>query len=317
MAKTYCNAESDLTDVFDRIDDYNSRFRLRQEFIVSAGNVYKQYGLGKIEQLYEDNELLTEVSAVASVDASGEWYYDSTNDLLYVQCSDDAAPSTHTMEKGVNWLTLKTRTRNEAMEILDSMLDARFPRPLPEARLYHTDSDYDIDIKKSCALITCHLFASRAGDNKIAEKLMKQVTNTDNNGIIDLHNSRKRVFSFEVDAEHLGHGAIEADSSNTGDGMIEIRGLFTGDTDEIWRVEMDLAGAVGTATFKYSRDKGSNWQKENQATDNEWINLESGISIRFFHRSGTFDNGDKWDVYFTSEKDREDIVYQTIKVHRA
>lgn len=317
MAKEYCNITTDLTDAFDRIEDYNVRHRLRDEFVVSAGSVYKQYGTGNVEQLYEDTEILALASGVGSVDASGEWFYDSGNDVLYVQCSDDAAPSTHTMEKAVDWEDLKTRTRNEAMEIVDSMLDARFPIPLPESRLFHTTGEYDIDIRRACALVTCFLLISRAGDKKIADNKMKQVTNGDGTGIIDLHNSGKRRFSFEVSPDELGHGNIEASSTNTGEGMIEIRGKFSGDTDEIWRVQMDLAGVVGTATFQYSRDKGSNWQKTSQATDNEWISLELGIQIRFFHRSGTFDLNDKWDIYFTSERDREDIVYHQIKVRRA
>ncbi len=321
MAKTYCDIESDLSDVFDKIESYNIKERLRQQFNLHSGSVYKQYSTGNIEKLYEDNVALAEVSAIASIDAVSKWFYDSPNDVLYLRASDSADPDTHTMERGFDWEAYKTRTRNEAMELLDSMLDRKFPRPLPEARLYHTSGDYDIDIKKSCALLTCHLITNRTGDKKIALSLMKQVTNIDEEGvgtgIVDLHNQGKRVFSFEVDPEQLGHGAIEADSTNTGEGFIEIRGLFAGDTDEIWRVEMDLGGAVGTATFKYSRDKGSTFQKENQATDNEWINLELGISIRFFARSGTFDSGDKWDIYFISEDDREDTVKPTIKIQRS
>jgi hypothetical protein len=316
MAKEYCNITTDLTDVNERFEDYNKRFRMRQEFSLHSGNIYKQYGTGEVEQLFQNAIILTEVSAVASIDAVSKWYYDATNDIIYVRCSDDADPDTHTMERGFDWETLKTRVRNEQMEVLDSMLDARFPIPLPESRLYHTTGQYDIDIKRSCALLVNNWFALRAKDFKSAEKFLKQVTNEDGTGIVDLHNSGKRRFSFEVSPDELGHGNIEANSSNTGAGFIEIRGLFSGDTDEIWRVEMDLAGAVGTATFKYSRDKGSTWQKEDQATDNEWISLELGIQIRFFHRSGMFALGDKWDIYFTSEQDREDIVYHQIKVQR-
>lgn len=320
MAKTYCNITTDLTDVFDRIESYNIKYRLRQDFVVHAGVVFKKYSTGNIEKLFENSVALTKVSSVASINAASKWFYDGTNDILYLRASDDADPDTHIMERGFDWLVYKTRIRNEAMELLDSMLDARFERPLREARLYHTDGDYDIDIKRSCALLTCFLVISRAGDKKIADRLYKQVSDIDENGvgtgIVDLHNQRLRVFSFEVDAEELGHGAVEAASANTGDGMIEIKGLFLGDNDEIWRFQIDTAGAVGTATYKYSKNKGTSFQKTLQVTSNEWITLESGIWVRFFHRSGTFASGDIWDVYFTSERNREDIVYPTIKIQR-
>jgi len=46
----------------------------------------------------EDGVRLTEVASEIAVNSSGEWYSDGA--YLYIQCSDDAAPSTHTIEAG-------------------------------------------------------------------------------------------------------------------------------------------------------------------------------------------------------------------------
>jgi hypothetical protein len=314
----YCNITTDLNDVFDRIEDYNQRTRLRQQFEQHSGNVYKQPGTGHVYGLFEDSVNMTEVSTSGDIDAAGKWAYDDTNDILYFRASDDVDPDTHVIEGTIDWKTFKTRMRDEAMAELDSMLDARFPRPLPESRGYHTTDNYDVDIKKSCALLTCARIVGRvAGDMKLAKKLMDQVTNDEGTGIVDLHNDGRRVFSWEVSPDELGHFEIEADSTNTGDGFIELKGLYDGLVDEIWQVEIDTAGATKTATYKFSRDNGATYEFTLKTTDDEWKSLASGISIRFQQRSGTFDDGDKWVVRVISESAREDIVSPTVRLERA
>lgn len=267
--------------------------------------------------LFEDGVALTNVSAIASVDANSEWHYDSANDKLYVQTSDGTDPDTKTMTSGLDWEDFKTRMRNEAMEILDSLLDPRFQRPLPESRNYHITDKYDIDIKRSTAIITVASIVSRvAGDNKLTEKLMARVTNTDRTGIIDLHNDRKRLFSWEISPDELGHFNIEAASANTSPGFLEIKGLYSGIIDESWRIVIDTGGVTGTATFKWSRDAGATFEKTLVLTNDRWVSLGLGLEIRFWDRDGSFVLNDLWDVYVITESNREDAVYPTIHLAR-
>lgn len=51
-------------------------------------------------QVYEDGSYLTRVTSKGSM-TSGTWYYDSGATRLYIQCTDDADPATHTIEAGV------------------------------------------------------------------------------------------------------------------------------------------------------------------------------------------------------------------------
>ena len=128
MAIEYCNLTSDLTNAYFDIEKYKG-YTVLSGFESHAGNVYKLEQSGHVEALFEDGTALTEVSTLVALDASSKWFYDETNDILYVNCSDDAAPSTHTMEKGVTWGTFKATARNDAQEMLEAWLRNDFVTP--------------------------------------------------------------------------------------------------------------------------------------------------------------------------------------------
>ena len=326
----YCNITTDLSDAYVQIEEYAStRFPLKDfEVYSTGGSIYRSQNTGRVEKLYEDGTALTSVSAIASIDAVSKYYYDSTNDVLYVRSSDSADPDTHEVEKGFDWNTLKTRARDKAQDEVDGMLDARFPRPIPQARQYHaTDYLYDIGLVKACALLTCANILSSYGDFDGAAALREQVSNSDELGIIDKYNNGKTRFSWETTPDELASYDIEQDASNSGDGFIELYGKYGGDEeiddrliawdleDEVWLIEIDGAGATGTATFKWSRNNGTSWNATTVKTDYEWISLASGIKIRFWDRDGEFDSGDKWRAYMKIER-REDIIQPNITVLR-
>lgn len=331
MAKpTYCNVTTDLTDVFQQIEEYAStRFPLKNfEIYSTGGSIYRAYNTGDVDKLYQDGLRLTEVSAVASVTSVSKWYYDSTNDILYMRSSDSADPDTHEIEKGIDWVTFKTRTRNKAQDEIDGMLDAKYPRPLPQMRQYHsTDHHFDIGIVKACALLTCANILKSFGAFDIGDKLMSEVSNNEKTGIVDKYNKGEMRLWFETTPDELGKWNIEADSSNVCEGFIELTGKYGGSDDiddvlidwdledETWLIQIDGAGATGTAKFKWSRDNGSNWEATLQTTNYEWISLSAGISVRFWDNAGTFTVGDKWRAYMHTDR-REDQVLPTTVVLR-
>lgn len=323
----YCNTTSDLRDAYAQIEEYAStRFPLKDFEVYSAGgSIYNVYNPGHVEKLFEDGVVLTSVSAIASINAASKFYYDSTNDILYVRVSDSADPDTHEMEKGFDWSTLKTTARNDAEDLIDGMLDARFPRPIPEARQYHGSRNFDFALVRATALTTCANILNQYGAFDIAEQLMRQVVDAENNsGIIDRYNDGRLRFSWDITPDELAHWNIEADSGNTGDGFIELAGKYGGSDDiddplqdwdledEVWKIEIDGAGACKTATFKWSRDNGVTWEDTTVTTDEEWISLDAGISIRFWDRAGEFDSGDKWVVFMQTERREEQVIPPTI-----
>jgi hypothetical protein len=329
--KKYCNLTTDITDVCRMIEEYAAQRFALKSFSLHSGSIYKSYGTGNPVHVYEDGVILTEVSSIPSIDGASKWYYDDTNDILYIHCSDDGDPDTHEIERGFDWVLTKTRARDNAQDEIDALLDARFPRPLPEARQYHTTNYYDAPLTRATALLVCSNLLDSFGDHERAQLYRNQVTNDNKTGIIDKYNSGQLRFSWEVtENEFAGHD-IEMDSSNTGDGFIELYGKFGGSgddnmdseyvseysvEDEVWLIEIDGAGGTGTATFKWSRDDGTTWKATTVETDYEWITLDAGISVRFWDRNGEFDEGDKWRCYMKSEP-RIEQFEQPVKVYRA
>ena len=83
----YCN-KTDLQNVYSNIEDFH---RLEQlEDFTASGDNYLKRDTGKIVLVLEDDTELTEATD-NNLD-TGEWYYDGTNDILYVRCSDDGDP---------------------------------------------------------------------------------------------------------------------------------------------------------------------------------------------------------------------------------
>jgi len=72
--------------------------KLVVEFTGGSGSVYRSAVAWTPTVVLEDGVRLTEVASEIAVNSSGEWYSDGA--YLYIQCSDDAAPSTHTIEAG-------------------------------------------------------------------------------------------------------------------------------------------------------------------------------------------------------------------------
>jgi len=326
-APTYCNVTTDLTDVFQQIEEYAStRFPLKNFELYSAGGtIYRTFNTGDVDKLYQDGIRLTEVSTIVSISAVSRWYYDATNDILYMRSSDSLDPDTHENEKGIDWLSFKTRMRNKAMDEIDGMLDAKFPRPIPEMRQYHsTDNNFDIGLVKACALLTCANILKSFGAIDAGDKLMSEVTNNEKTGIIDKYNKGEMRFWFETTPDELGKWNIEADSSNAGAGFIELTGRYGGSNDvddplmdwdledETWLIEIDGAGATGTSTFKWSRDNGTNYEFTLKATDYEWISLGAGVSIRFWDNASTFTSGDKWRAYMQTDRREDQVMPPTV-----
>jgi hypothetical protein len=71
---------------------------------LSGGASYTvYYATGYIanpQGVWEDNAWLEEVGTKAELSSTGTWWWDDPNDRVYIRCSDDANPSTHTMEIG-------------------------------------------------------------------------------------------------------------------------------------------------------------------------------------------------------------------------
>jgi len=73
---------------------------------------------------------------------------------------------------------------------------------------------------------------------------------------------------------------------------------FTGsDFPRTWIVQIDTAGGIGTATYKWSMNGGKDYEDTTVLTDEDWEELEDNVWIRWSpddQGSNAFTVGDKW-----------------------
>jgi hypothetical protein len=66
----------------------------------TPANVYRTPVSWRPYVVTQDSAQLTNVGSLASINAPGEWWYDSTTQLLHVRATDSANPTTHVIEVG-------------------------------------------------------------------------------------------------------------------------------------------------------------------------------------------------------------------------
>lgn len=314
---TYCNATTDLIRAYPRIDEFREYKTLRG-WVVHSGSVYKIGGTGYVSTLFENNLPLTAAANVGAISA-GKFYYDSDTDVLYVQATSGLpTASTNVYKSGEDWDVLKTWAIQNASREAESLLDARFPIPVPESPDGSTSARYDIDLARAVAKIACALIASRREPMRTEpEPNTAQMLYDEGRKILDEYNKAERRFSWEMSKDEIGGFTIRPESDNTGDGILQVRGGHKAWQDDFWRVKITVGGAVGTAKYQYSTDNGSTYNGTDITTSRLWQEISGALAgegvlsedlsfyIRFLDRSGTFDVNDEWQIEINSAQ-RED-----------
>ena len=312
---SYCNITTDLTDVCPDIGELREFKRLwKEEFYLSSGqtNTYEVRNVGQINQIFDDGEQLTVKTSIADVESNaGSWYYNADPDIVYIHAkgSDDLTTATITIEKGEDWDAYLTKERNNAMEEMDAYLCKLFIVPLlPRLIKIHSSNDHESIIRMCCAYLICrNVFRRRDPGNKDADKFDELAIGFNpeegkEKGIIAKLLDGELQLQDQITEREIGEvGRVIPYGSNLGTGYIRIVpkiSKYTGVAHEVWRLEIDAAGAEGTATWKLSYDKGANWDKELQVTfdtdnNDRRIHIGSGIYVVFW---GTFADGDYWDI---------------------
>ena len=326
----YCNLTTDLRDVFPKIEYYQG-MKIIEEFVSVSGQdkTYMATGAGYVEQVFDDGEQLTAKTSIADVQSNaGSYYYVADTDLLYIHAKDSddlTASSIPDIESGVDWDAFKIRMNYDAEEEIDSYMTRLYIVPLqPRLIKRHSSNDYESPIKLASAYLTCRNIVRRLSpDDKIAQSLEKIVFNAnledgEEKGIINKLLDGDMILQDQISPNEVGSvGNVDADSGNDGGGYIWVSGNYTGARYERWRLEIDTAGAPGTATYKLSYDTGANWDKTLQETFNADTNyrrmaVAKGIEIIFY---GTFVLEDKWDFELfpsTDKPDRQKISSSTL-----
>jgi len=323
----YCNINTDLTDVFDRIEDYKLNKVL--ETWVAHSDIYKKAGTGYVNLVLENDIQLTEKTSIATVEATvATFWYDADADILYLHTSTGAAPSGFRITGGSDWDTFKTGCRDDAMEWVDSAMNKRYPTPLqPRITKDHSANDYELPIRRATAALACHLIVSRKkpGDD-MSMSLLKIAFNSEPEddelkGILDQYMDGDIVRQDEVSAREASSFNYYPGSGNTTDepGLI-LEGSFTGINFQIWLITITTGGAPGTAIFKLSLDNGTTDTYTGLETlisgKDVYVDLSQGVRARF--PAATYVQTDTWQIESlpSGSSLQKHNVFETITVSR-
>lgn len=314
MPVTYCNINSDLKDVLSNVETYHRKTTLTG-FVLSSGSVYKLADTGYISMVLQDKIQLTAGSNTSP--SAGEFYYHEDTDTLYLHATGSVAPNTVTIQGAVDWDAYKTKCRNDAQEMLEGYLSSKFAVPfqkIPDPVVSYNSRDYDYWIRRATAILTCYLIVDRVNtDMNTADELLLKVDNPkDNNfdneqpeGIVQRILSGEITLRTQKTARLTGGWNVYDTLDSASTGVLELEGAYTGSYEEIWRVQIDTAGAPGTATYKFSGDGGTTFSETLQVTrtanDNQRVCLTDGVYARF---SGTFVLNDYFDIRLFPDSDR-------------
>jgi hypothetical protein len=318
MTNPYCNTTTDLQYVLADIEQFNG-IRTIETFTATSGQdkTFDKRATGHVGIVYEDGVPLTEKTSIATVQATASTYwYDSTNDILYVHCSDDADPDTHTITvASEDWATLKTFMSERAFQQLENMLDPKYPRPLPFAAEQYNDKNYDSDIVEAAARLTCiNIIRHTKPDSKLIKRLQDAVWNAKEEiGVIWEYSKGLRTFSFECTGDQFNGNVKTITRDASSSGLIYVVGSGNRSSREVISVKIVVGGAVKTATWKYSLDNQASWSST-ITTSIQYMYLINDIYLKF---EGTFVADDEWLI--TIAGDPENITspgMHSIKMRR-
>lgn len=308
----YCNITTDLQRLFSRIEDYQAKEIVENWTSVGSG-VYSKIGTGYVSGVIEDNNVVYTAVTNQSVDA-GEYYYNADIDKLYIKTDGEDDPADHTIEVVEDWDSFKTNCRNQAQEMVDSMMNRVYPTPLmPRNNNDHVSTVYyEYPIVRATAALTCYLIISRVNPADPNAMAMYKIAINPNpepgemKGILNQYVDGDIVRQDQITSREVGNWNIQPYTSNSVSVWPQFFGKYTGHMYKQWKVEIDTAGVVGTATYKVSYDGGTNWdltgQDTKDATDDEYrMYIADGVYV--YWPAASYGLGDYWTVHLYPQSD--------------
>ena len=288
----YCT-QTDMKDVYPHLDEFDGKTPI-YNWVVYSGSVYVAHDSGKVIRLFENGKSLgTPESALVDVDATDEWFYDSTIDAVYFYSTAD--PNDKLMEAGEDFATLIARYITNASRYLDSSLNSVLPRE----QFKNADGTYDYVIIRLTSLLAVYfLIVSDDPANPQADPIKKEVDET----IEALVDGRIKL---EKDITADGSKGVLREVTHTTDKMLPVdtRGNYIGVYDKI-KIKITTGGGIGTAQFTASvaSDTGLKTTDLDPVTITGGYDiLTGGLEIRFAADStdtSTWDaaKNDEWEL---------------------
>ena len=290
-APIYCT-HKELKRVFPQLDEFDQKVPI-YGWVEVTSNKYAAHNSGSVTQLFVDGESLGSAqSAHTDLNVEGEWFYNSTDDVLYYYSA--STPIDKLMESGELFTTMVTQFRTDASRYIDSRLDPK----LPKNQLKDKNGNFDYMIVRTTALYAA-AFMVRTKDpsSDMAAAIMLEA---DNN--VQLLNEGRAALSWQNTGD-ASQGVLRDVTYTDGEVRpVDFRGRAYGVDYDLVQLKIGTGGAIGTATYNVWV-KDSDGLKQNQVVTNEKITgdyqkLAHGLEIRF---SGTTDSStatanNEWEV---------------------
>ena len=304
--------ERDLYDVYPNIDEYDSKSVI-YGWVQDSGSRYKAENSGLVTALFADGAKLGSAQAnKGAVDTNGEWFYDSSLDVVYYYNSA-TNPQNILMEAGEDNNTFKTRMISNATAYFNSKIDITLPKEL----FVNPDGSYDYFVKRTVALLTASfMIKGYEPDSEIAIALTEEAENN----IADLNEGVVKL-GFQTSGD-MSKGIVVKKSVSGALNIVDTRNDYNGTYDRI-KVITGTAGAIGTAKYSVFV-KDANGLKTRQVVSDaiingDYQNLAGGLQIRF---AGPADNSaavqnDEWEIEVAGKKEHTDNAsIRTVKLTR-
>ena len=298
---TYLEAlctQEDMQSILPSLGEYN-RNTVLTTWSIHSGNVYKSPSSGRVDMLYRDGNELTSVADLASVDSDGEYFYDSSKDVVYLYSS--ANPSTnHTIETGKDFTDTVTEARNRASELVRSIVAKPIYKRKGVGYQGETARNYDEVLILSVAAIAVGLMV-RPFDVELANEIEEKYNNEgDPPGILQLIRDGfiKLHHEFSADRSQGLIIPVSVNSSTTGS-IVDVSGSPS--RTDVLRIQITTGGtlAYGTASpvrYKVLASDDSGVQTtaivEGEVLTGRYDTL--GMGLKFKGSQGVFTAGDYW-----------------------
>jgi len=318
--QAYSNTTTDLVAVVPELESYDQK-KLITNWVLHSGQVYRADSVGFISQLYKNGkDLGAAESSLVNVDDDNKWYYDSANDVVYID-KESNPPNEDRMEAGVDWVTLKTRVNNEQSERIRSYVG----RPLLPRKGVGTESassrQWDWILIRSNALLTCAELIRPFNQEK-AEMLERQAIDPEfEMGFLDrLKKGDYKLWNETTSDKVQGVRDVAIDATTTGS-IIDIKGEPT--STDILKIQIQTGGTLvsgSASTLTYSVWGGnSSGVKVSQIVNAQiltggWDFVGHGISMRM--SPGLYVANDEWEVELMGGESVENPSIKVIQATR-
>jgi len=301
--EAFCTHE-DMQAILPSLGEYN-RNTVLTTWAIHSGNVYKSASSGRVDVLYRDGNELTSVTDLASVDSDGEYFYDSSADVVYL--FSNASPQTnHTIETGKDFTDTVNEARNRASEICRSIVAKPIYKKIGVGYQGETARNYDEVIILSTAAIAVALMI-RPFDFELAEEIEQRYNSEEDprgmlqlvrDGFIKLHHE------FSADRAQGLITPVNVNANTTGS-IVDIKG--DPNNTDIVRIEITTGGTLsyGSASsivYKVLAGNDDGLQTQEVATGETLTGGYDTLAYgtKFKATQGVYTAGDYWFVDMVS-----------------